>query len=226
MGMTRVMKLSLVTIAAVAAVALPAAVATRDSSDDEAKVPPAALVEPAKGNREVAILAGGCFWGVEAVYEHVKGVIDVRSGYAGGNSAQANYASVSSGGTGNAEAVRIVFDPRKVSYSELLRILFSVVADPTQVNRQGPDVGPQYRTAIFPKSPAQAQVARAYIAQLGKSGVFKKPIATRIESGRFVEAEPYHQDFMRKNPAHPYIVVHDRPKLAALKRQFPAQWKS
>jgi len=222
--MTRVLKLGLAAIAAVAAVALPAMVTMRDEAED-AVVPPAALVEPAKGDREVAVLAGGCFWGVEAVYEHVQGVTDVRSGYAGGNISRGNYAAVSAGGTGNAEAVRIVFDPRKVSYAELLRILFSVVADPTQVNRQGPDVGPQYRTAIFPQSPAQAQVARAYLAQLGKSGIFKKPIATRIESGRFVEAEPYHQDFMRRNPAHPYIVVHDRPKLAALKRQFPAQWK-
>lgn len=222
--MTRVMKLSLVTIAAVAAVALPAAVATRDSSDDGAKVPPAALVEPAKGNREVAVLAGGCFWGVEAVYEHVKGVIDVRSGYAGGGIAS-SYAAVSSGRTGKAEAVRIVFNPNQVSYAELLRIMFSVVADPTQIDRQGPDVGPQYRTAIFPQSPAQARVARAYLAQLSKSGTFNRPIATRVESGRFVEAERYHQDFMRRNPAHPYIVVHDRPKLAALKRQFPAQWK-
>lgn len=222
--MTRVMKLSLGTIAAVAAVALPAAVATRGSSDDGAKVPPAALVEPAQGKREVAVLAGGCFWGVEAVYEHVKGVIDVRSGYAGSGIAS-SYAAVSSGKSGKAEAVKIVFNPNQVSYAELLRIMFSVVADPTQVDRQGPDVGPQYRTAIFPQSPAQARVARAYLAQLNKSGAFNKPIATRIEAGRFVEAERYHQDFMRRNPAHPYIVVHDRPKLAALKRQFPAQWK-
>jgi peptide-methionine (S)-S-oxide reductase len=182
------------------------------------------LVEAAKGSREVAVLAGGCFWGVEAVYEHVKGVIDVRSGYAGGGPAM-SYEAVSSGKTKKAEAVRIVFNPQQVSYAELLRIFFSVVHDPTEVNRQGPDVGPQYRTAIFPQSPAQAQVARAYIAQLGKAGVFKRPIATKIEAGRFVDAERYHQDFMRRNPAHPYIVIHDRPKLAALKRQFPAQWK-
>jgi len=223
MHMTRVLKLGLAAIATVAAVALPAMVTMRNEAGG-ADVPPAALVEPAKGNREVAVLAGGCFWGVEAVYEHVKGVIDVRSGFAGGGTA-ASYEEVSSGKTGKAEAVRIVFNPKQVSYAELLRILVSVVADPTLVNRQGPDVGPQYRTAIFPQSPAQARVARAYLAQLGKSGVFKKPIATRIESGQFVEAEAYHQDFMRRNPAHPYIVIHDRPKLAALKRQFPAQWK-
>jgi len=223
MGMTRTLKFGLAATAAVAAVALPAMVTMRNGAEG-AVVPPATLVEPVKGNREVAVLAGGCFWGVEAVYEHVKGVIDVRSGYAGSGIAS-SYAAVSSGRTGKAEAVRIVFNPNQISYSELLRIMFSVVADPTQVDRQGPDVGPQYRTAIFPQSPAQARVARAYLAQLGKSGAFKKPIATRIETGRFVDAEAYHQDFMQRNPAHPYIVIHDRPKLAALKRQFPAQWK-
>ena len=186
------------------------------------KVPPPALVERNQGRREVAILAGGCFWGVEAVYEHVRGVTDVVSGFAGGGSGGASYASVSSGRTGKAEAVRITFDPSKVSYAELLRIFFSVVADPTQVNRQGPDVGPQYRTAIFPQSASQQRVAKAYLAQLSKGHVFRKPIATRIEAtGRFSAAEAYHQDFMRKNPAHPYIVVHDRPKVAALKRMFP-----
>ncbi|HXG80903.1 MAG TPA: peptide-methionine (S)-S-oxide reductase MsrA, partial [Sphingomicrobium sp.] len=186
-------------------------------------LPAPALVEPAKGPREVAVLAGGCFWGVEAVFEHVKGVADVRSGYAG-RSASVNYGNV--GASGSAEAVRITFDPRTISYGELLRIFFSVAHDPTQVNRQGPDVGPQYRSAIFPQSPAQDRAARAYIAQLGKSGAFKRPIATRIEQGRFVEAERYHQDFMARNPAHPYVVIHDRPKLAALKRQFPARWKA
>jgi peptide-methionine (S)-S-oxide reductase len=217
-------KLGLTAAAVVAALEIGALVGGSSSAGAAPNVPPAALVEPAQSEREVAVLAGGCFWGVEAVYEHVKGVIDVRSGYAGAGTAS-SYESVSSGTTGKAEAVRIVFNPKQVTYAELLRIFFSVVADPTLVNRQGPDVGPQYRTAIFPQSPAQARVARAYLAQLGKSGVFKKPIATRIESGRFVEAETYHQDFMRRNPAHPYIVIHDRPKLAALKRQFPAQWK-
>jgi len=224
MGMTLTLKLSLAAAAAIAAVAVPAAVSMRSATESTSNVPAATLVEAAKGTREVAVLAGGCFWGVEAVYEHVKGVIDVRSGYAGGGTAM-SYEAVSSGKTKKAEAVRIVFNPQQVSYAELLRIFFSVVHDPTEVNRQGPDVGPQYRTAIFPQTPAQAQVARAYIAQLGKAGVFKRPIATRTETGRFVEAERYHQDFMRLNPAHPYIVVHDRPKLAALKRQFPAQWK-
>ncbi len=190
-------------------------------------VPPAAVVEKAPGNREIAILAGGCFWGVEGVYEHVQGVADVTSGYAGGGSGGATYDSVSSGKTGKAEAVRIVFDPSRVSYADLLRIYFSVVADPTQVNRQGPDVGTQYRTAIFPQSASQARVAKAYVAQLSRAGVFKRPIATKIEAtGRFVPAEAYHQDFMRKNPAHPYILVHDRPKVAALRRMFPSSWRS
>ena len=222
--MTRMLKVGLAA-AAVVAVALPATVTMRNSATGDATLPPAALAERPAGTREVAVLAGGCFWGVEAIYEHVKGVIDVRSGYAGGDRRIADYSSVSSGRTRHAEAVRIIFDPRQVSYAELLRIFFSVAHDPTEVNRQGPDVGPQYRTAIFPQTPAQARVARAYIAQLGKTGVFKGPIATRIESGAFAEAEPYHQDFMRRNPAHPYIVIHDRPKLAALKREFPARWK-
>nr|ART35714.1 B405 [uncultured bacterium] len=223
--MTRTLKIGLAGVAALAAVALPAAVTMRNAAEGSANVPAAAMTERPAGAREVAVLAGGCFWGVEGVYEHVKGVIDVRSGYAGGTARTASYEAVSSGTTGKAEAVRIVFDPRQVSYTELLRIFFSVAHDPTEVNRQGPDVGTQYRTAIFPQSPAQARVARAYIAQLGKAGVFKRPIATKVESGAFAEAEAYHQDFMRRNPTYPYIVIHDRPKVAALKRQFPAQWK-
>jgi peptide-methionine (S)-S-oxide reductase len=213
--------------AAAAAVAWIAFSSSQPAFAEGLKVPPAALVEKAPGNREIAILAGGCFWGVEGVYEHIQGVSDVTSGYAGGGSGGATYASVSSGKTGKAEAVRIVFDPTKVSYAELLRIYFSVVADPTQVNRQGPDVGTQYRTAIFPQSASQARVAKAYVAQLSRAGVFKRPIATKIEpTGRFVPAEAYHQDFMRKNPAHPYILVHDRPKVAALHRMFPGNWRS
>ncbi len=224
--MTPTVKFGAAIAVAAAAIGLPALVNSRQSNAEASnRVPPAQVTEPARAGREVAVLAGGCFWGVEGVYEHVKGVIDVRSGYAGGKSSAADYASVSSGKSGKAEAVRIVFDPKKIGYSELLRIFFSVAHDPTEVNRQGPDVGPQYRTAIFPQSAAQARVARAYIGQLGKARVFSSPIATRIEQGPFVEAEPYHQDFMRRNPAHPYIVIHDRPKLAALKRQFPAQWK-
>ena len=221
--MTNRAKLGITAAAAIAAIALPALLSWSRSAEAAVNVPPAALTEAARGNREVAVLAGGCFWGVEAVYEHVNGVIDVTSGFAGRPSGPVTYSNVKS--TGNAEAVRIVFDPQKVSYAELLRILFAVVADPTQVNRQGPDFGVQYRTAIFPQNASQARVAKAYVAQLQKARVFAKPIATKIESGRFTEAEAYHQDFMRKNPSHPYIVVHDRPKLAALKQHFPSRWK-
>lgn len=223
--MTQRAKIGISAIAIAAAIGLPALVSWSRSAEAASNVPPAALVEPAKGNREVAVLAGGCFWGVEAVYEHVKGVSNVTSGFAGGKAGNASYEKVSTGRTGKAEAVRITFDPTKVSYADLLRIFFAVVHDPTEVNRQGPDVGPQYRSAIFPQSPAQAKVARAYVSQLQKAHVFKAPIATRIEFGGFDEAEAYHQDFMARNPAHPYIVIHDKPKLAALKRQFPASWK-
>ena len=224
--MTRKKQLGL----AATAVAIAAAAAMQPGWSDPAEaatnVPRAALVERSPASQEVAILAGGCFWGVEAVFEHVKGVTDVRSGFAGGSPKTGSYAQVSGGKTGHAEAVRILFDPRIVDYADLLRIFFSVVHDPTQVNRQGPDVGPQYRSAIFPQSGAQQRVARAYLTQLARARIFAKPIATRIEQGRFVEAEAYHQDFMRKNPAHPYIVMHDRPKVADLKRQYPASWKS
>ena len=223
--MTNRAKLGISAIAAAAAIALPLMVSWSRSAEAAASVPAATLVEPAKGNREVAVLAGGCFWGIEAVFEHVKGVGEVTSGFAGARAAGASYDKVSTGTTGNAEAVRIVFNPSQVSYAELLRIFFSVAHDPTEVNRQGPDVGPQYRSAIFPQSPAQARVARAYIAQLTKAHVFKRPIATKIETGGFSAAEAYHQDFMRKNPAHPYIVINDKPKLAALKQQFPSRWK-
>lgn len=223
--MTNRTKLGITAIAAAAAIALPLMVSWSRSAEAATTVPAAALVEPAKGNREVAVLAGGCFWGVEAVFEHVKGVSDVTSGFAGARAAGASYDKVSTGTTGNAEAVRIVFNPSQVSYAELLRIFFAVAHDPTEVNRQGPDVGTQYRTAIFPQTPAQARVARAYIAQLTKAHIFKRPIATRIETGGFSAAEAYHQDFMRKNPAHPYIVINDKPKLAALKQQFPSRWR-
>ena len=175
---------------------------------------------------EQAVLAGGCFWGVEAVFEHVKGVRNVVSGYAGGSARDANYAAVSSERTRHAEAVRITYDPKQISYAQLLRIYATVAHDPTQVNRQGPDVGPSYRSAIFPQSAAQRQVAARFLAQLRASGLYKRPIATRIEGGAYYPAEAHHQDFMRRNPYHPYIVVHDRPKLAKLKRAYPQLWKA
>ena len=184
---------------------------------------PLASSAAAEPSDETAVLAGGCFWGMEAVFEHVKGVRNVVSGYAGGAAKDANYDKVSGERTGHAEAIRISFDPRQVSYDQLLRIYFSVAHDPTQVNRQGPDVGPSYRSAIFPQNDAQRRLAASFIAQLRAA---KKPIATRIESGPFYLAEASHQDFVRRNPLHPYVVVNDRPKLAKLKRVYPQYWKA
>ena len=186
---------------------------------------PALSIAPT-ATREVAIFAGGCFWGVEGVFEHVRGVSSAVSGYTGGQTARPRYDAVSGGTTGHAEAVRVTFDPRVVRYTDLLRIYFSVVADPTQLNRQGPDSGTQYRTALFPTSPAQERQARAYLAQLRAQKIFDRPIVTRIESLRgFTNAEAYHQDYMVKNPNAGYIVAHDRPKVEALKRLFPKSFR-
>ena len=172
-----------------------------------------------------AVLAGGCFWGVEAVFEHVKGVQNVVSGYAGGTAKDATYRRVSSERTGHAEAVRITFDPRRVSYADLLRIYFTVAHDPTQVNRQGPDVGPSYRSAIFPQNAQQRVLAVRMISQLKASRRYLRPIATQIESGRFYPAEAHHQDYVRKHPDHRYVVVNDLPKLATLRRDYPQWWR-
>ncbi|NIJ21243.1 peptide-methionine (S)-S-oxide reductase [Sphingomonas naasensis] len=182
--------------------------------------PPADDIKAGKGE-QVAVLAGGCFWGMEAVFQSVKGVHSVTSGFAGGTAQTASYRQVSTERTGHAEAVRIVYDPRKVSYGTLLRIFFSVAHDPTQHNRQGPDVGPSYRSAIFPQDDTQKRVATGYIAQLGKSGAWKKPIVTKIESGAFYPAEAKHQDFFWRNPTHPYIVRWDKPKVAAFRNAYP-----
>ncbi len=185
-------------------------------------IPPSTIdVAPAAGD-QVAVLAGGCFWGVEAVFEQVKGVRAVTSGYAGGTKATATYQQVSTERTGHAEAVRIVYDPRRVSYATLLRIYFAVAHDPTQLNRQGPDTGPSYRSAIFPQNPGQVRVARAYIDQLGKAGIYGKPIVTTVEQGQLYLAEAQHQDFARRNPNHPYIVRWDKPKVAAFRAAFPS----
>ena len=175
---------------------------------------------------QTAVLAGGCFWGMETVFEHVKGVNDVVSGYAGGGAADANYDRVSSERTSHAEAVRISYDPSRISYAQLLEIYFSVAHDPTEIDRQGPDVGHSYRSAIFPQTPEQDRFARAFIARLNAAHVYKAPIATKIESGAFFPAEAYHQGFARKHPYFPYILVNDRPKVAALQRKFPALYKA
>ena len=187
--------------------------------------PPRVDIDPPKG-LQTAILAGGCFWGMEGVFQHVKGVRRVESGYAGGSADTATYDKVSSERTRHAEAVRIVYDPRLVSYGRLLQVYFAVAHDPTQLNRQGPDTGPSYRSAIFPQSEAQKTVATRYIAQLGASGAYKRPIVTAIESGRFYPAEAYHQDFLSRNPNHPYIRINDAPKVASLKARFPAMWQA
>ena len=175
---------------------------------------------------ETAVLAGGCFWGMETVFEHVKGVTNVVSGYAGGAAKDASYDAVSSERTGHAEAVKITFDPGKISYAQLLQVYFTVAHDPTQVNRQGPDTGTSYRSAIFPQSPQQDRFARAFIARLNATHVYKAPIATRIEHGGFFPAEAYHQHFAEKHPFYPYIVFNDRPKVAALQKRFPSLWKA
>ena len=174
---------------------------------------------------DTAVLAGGCFWGMESVFEHVKGVKAVVSGYAGGSAQDADYDKVSSEGTGHAEAVKISFDPAQISYAQLLQIYFTVAHDPTQVDRQSPDVGHSYRSAVFPQNPDQARFARAFIARLNSSHIYKAPIATRIESGGFFPAEAFHQGFARKHPFYPYIVINDRPKVAALQKRFPALYK-
>jgi peptide-methionine (S)-S-oxide reductase len=187
----------------------------------EATVPPPPRLDvPAARGNQVAVLAGGCFWGMEGVFEHVKGVQNVVSGYAGGRAADASYEKVGSETTGHAESVRIVFDPKMVSYGQLLRIYFAS-HDPTQLNRQTPDSGPSYRSAVFPQNEAQRRAATAYIAQLNASHAFGAPVVTRVETGAFYPAESYHQDFERRHPDHPYIRRWDLPKLAALKANFP-----
>ena len=194
----------------------------------EARVaPPLAMPgAPSTSSTETAVIAGGCFWGVQAVFQHVKGVSNALSGYAGGESGTALYEIVSSGVTGHAEAVQITYDPRQVSYARILQIYFSVAHDPTQLNRQGPDTGSQYRSAVFPQNDEQARIARAYIAQLDQAHTFKTALATRVEPGRrFFPAEAHHQDFLAHNPHHPYIVYNDMPKLDDLKRLFPDAWR-
>lgn len=209
-------------IPAALAAALLLAAGTGIAAERAVPIPaPAKDISGAKG-LQTAVLAGGCFWGLEAVFEDVKGVRSVTSGYAGGTRATATYDQVSTERTGHAEAVRIVYDPAKVSYGTLLRIYFSVAHDPTQLNRQGPDTGPSYRSAIFPQNPQQRTVAAAYVAQLDKAKAYPRPIVTRIETGAFYPAEAHHQDFARRNPAHPYIVRWDKPKLAAFRAAFPS----
>ncbi|MDE2619169.1 MAG: peptide-methionine (S)-S-oxide reductase MsrA [Sphingomonadales bacterium] len=192
----------------------------------EVLAPAARIVEPEPAGQQTALFAGGCFWGIEAVFSHLRGVHSVVSGYHGGTTRRPSYEDVSGGRTGHAETVRVHYDPRVIRYDQLLRVFFSVGADPTLVNRQGPDVGTQYRSALVPLTPAQQRMAEGYLAQLGRSGLWSRPIATRIEPYRtFYPAEAYHQDFAAENPLHGYIRRWDAPKIAALQRLFPQLYK-
>ncbi len=182
---------------------------------------------PTASHSETAIFAGGCFWGVQGVFQHVKGVTNAVSGYTGGAAQTANYDDVSEGNTGHAESVQVTFDPQQISYGQLLQIYFSVAHDPTELNRQGPDSGTQYRSAIFPQTESQRLVAEAYIAQLNASKRFAKPLATSVEeNGHFYPAEAYHQNYLTDNPEQPYIVVNDLPKIKRLQQIFPAQYRA
>jgi peptide-methionine (S)-S-oxide reductase len=191
-------------------------------------VPPPAVDNPkSAAPMQTAVLAGGCFWGVQGVFEHLKGVKRVLSGYSGGERSTAQYQTVGTGKTGHAESVEITFDPERVSYGEILQVYFSVVADPTELNRQGPDVGPEYRSVIFYNDEAQKNIATQYIAQLDKAGVFHAPIVTRVEPLKgFYVAEGYHQDFLLHNPNNPYIVVNDLPKIRDFQQTLPALYNS
>lgn len=191
-------------------------------------LPPAAVdIAPGSPQLQTATFSGGCFWGVQGVFQHVKGVKQAVSGYAGGHVANPDYQQVSAGTTGHAESVNVTFDPAQVSYGTLLRIFFSVALDPTQVDRQGPDSGTQYRSELFVRGPEQERVARAYVAQLDAAHVFKRPIATRIDpAGPFYPAEAYHQDYLDLHPDAPYIAINDMPKVHGLQTLFPASWQA
>ena len=221
----RTMNRSLPTVPAVLAVltvvlVLVAATATSGASR-QAPGPVVDATAPSAAE-DTAVFAGGCFWGVEAVFEHVKGVKSAVSGYAGGNAGNPSYEQVSTGDTGHAESVQVIYDPAQVSYGKLLQIFFSVAHDPTQLNRQGPDRGTQYRSELFYNSPQQQQIAESYIKQLTAAKTFSRPIVTKVEKLRgFYAAEEYHQDYLAHHPNQPYIVINDQPKVAALKKQFP-----
>ena len=208
------------------AIAIGCSIATSSATTDATRI---ADVAPTPKNQaskaseaQTAVFAGGCFWGLEAVFEHVKGVTDVRSGYAGGEKGTAEYERVSDGDTGHAESVKVTFDPSKVTYVQLLTVFFSVAHDPTEVNRQGPDVGKQYRSAIFYQSDEQKKLAIDYIDAINKSKALPKPVATEVTPLKeFFDAEAYHQDYLKNHPTEPYIVYNDLPKLEALKKKFP-----
>jgi len=217
-------RLSTATVAATVSFAVATALASFATSSAATSLPdPAVDIPLAQGTgTRTAVLAGGCFWGVEGVFEHVKGVTRVVSGYAGGTTDTASYDQVSSGRTGHAESVRISYDPARISYGQLLKVFFSVAHDPTELNRQGPDTGTQYRSAIFFANDDQKRVADAYIAQLQAAHAFPRPIATRVTPLEgFYDAEAYHQDYLVHHPTQPYIIINDLPKIINLQRQYP-----
>ena len=195
-------------------------------ADVPARVMPAPQLDVPASSLQTAVFAGGCFWGVQAVFQHVEGVTEAVAGYAGGTVTDPSYEQVSTGTTGHAEAVRVTFDPARVSYATLLRVFFSVALDPTEVNRQGPDTGTQYRSELFVTGPEQDRVARAYVAQLDAAHLFDKPIATRIDPApAFYPAEAYHQNYLTQHPHAPYIAMNDMPKVEALQHLFPQLWR-
>jgi peptide-methionine (S)-S-oxide reductase len=200
----------------------------RLDAEESMRVPPPAVDEKASkdANVETAVFAGGCFWGVQGVFQHITGVKNAVSGYTGGDEQDAHYQIVGTGSTGHAESVQVTFDPQKISYGKLLQIYFSVAHDPTELNYQGPDSGTQYRSTVFPMTAEQASVAKTYIAQLNAAHVFPNPVVTTVEPGRtFYAAESYHQNFLTLNPRYPYIVINDLPKVENLKRLFPENYR-
>jgi len=198
------------------------------AAEDPVKIPAPAFDQPlAKGAPQTAVIAGGCFWGVQGVYQHLKGVKSVLSGYSGGERDTADYESVSDGDSGHAESVQIVYDPAQITYGQILQVFFSVAHDPTQLNRQGPDTGTQYRSAIFYANETQQKIAAAYIAQLDAAGVYPRRIVTRVDPLRgFNVAEKYHQDYLLNHPTNPYIVFNDLPKVRNFQRMFPALYNT
>ena len=216
-------------LSAVILLGLAALLACRSATASVTAIPDPTVDAPlatAKGE-QTAVLAGGCFWGVEAVFEHVKGVSDVRSGYSGGSPASAHYEKVGTGETGHAESVQITYDPSQISYGQLLKVFFSVAHDPTELNRQGPDTGSQYRSAIFYSNEEQKRIAQAYIEQLNRAKVFARPIVTQVAALQsFNEAEAYHQDYLANHPDEPYIVINDMPKIENLRKQLPGLYKA
>lgn len=219
---------SLLGLTAAAALINSASRATQPDTVPPPAIAPSTAVmsSPPAADAQTLVLAGGCFWGMEGVFEHLKGVSDVVTGYAGGSAESARYDAVSVGQTEHAEAIQITYDPAQISYEQLLQVYFSVAHDPTQLNRQGPDYGKQYRSAIFFANADQQQTAQAYINQLNGDRVFSSPIVTQLTPlDRFYPAEAYHQDFVKRNPLHPYVVVHDLPQIARLQQQFPALYQ-